>query len=170
MKLEDPGDGSLFTWAIPGDDVFYPGTDESNKIGYLPRFDTIKFSGGTLNLNVGTNVFRVGTVYGFPSVVGGNGLVIADKWTVDAEDIAAGVKIADRKIDFGEDVELEIENPLAARSVSGVREWTVLESTANITGSISVKDEESAKRWSVKVDGGSVTLKYRPVGTIMVVR
>ena len=97
-------------------------------------------------------------------------MVIADKWTVDAEDIAAGVKIADRKIDFGEDVELEIENPLAARSVSGVREWTVLESTANITGSISVKDEESAKRWSVKVDGGSVTLKYRPVGTIMVVR
>jgi hypothetical protein len=51
-----------------------------------------------------------------------------------------------------------------------VRELTVLESTANITGSISVKDEESAKRWSVKVDGGSVTLKYRPVGTIMVVR
>ena len=67
-------------------------------------------------------------------------------------------------------VELEIENPLAARSVSGVREWMVLESTEDITGSISVKDAEVAKRWTVKVDGGSVTLKYRPVGTIMVVR
>ena len=170
VKLEDPGDGSLFTWAIPGDDVFYPGTDESNKIGYLPRFDTIKFSGGTLNLNVGTNVFRVGEVEGFPSVVNGNGFAIENKWTIDAEDIAAGMKVLNQKIDFGEDVELEIENPLAARSVSGVREWMVLESTEDITGSISVKDAEVAKRWTVKVDGGSVTLKYRPVGTIMVVR
>lgn len=170
VKLEDPGDGSLFTWAIPGDDVFYPGTDESNKIGYLPRFDTIKFSGGTLNLNVGTNVFRVGTVYGFPSVVNGNGFAIENKWTIDAEDIAAGMKVLNQKIDFGEDVELEIENPLAARSVSGVREWMVLESTEDITGSISVKDTEVAKRWTVTVSGNSVSLKYRPVGTIMVVR
>jgi hypothetical protein len=170
VKLEDPGDGSLFTWAIPSDDVFYPGTDESNKIGYLPRFDTVKFSGGTLHLNVGTNVFRVGEVEGFPSVVGGNGFVSENKWTIDAEDIAAGMKVSNQKIDFGEDVELEIENPLAARSVSGVREWTVLESSEDITGSISVKDTEVAKRWTVTVSGNSVSLKYRPVGTMMVVR
>ena len=58
---------------------------------------------------------------------------------------------------------------MAAKGVSGAREWTVLESPSGIGGSISVKDPETAKRWTVAVDGDSVKLKYRPVGLVMVI-
>lgn len=169
VKLEDPGDGSLFTWAIPGEDVFYPGTEESNKIGYKPRFEKVEFgSAATLDLN--GIALSVGEVEGFPRVVESDGFTIERKWTLDAADIAAGFKVSGEKIDFGEDVELVVENPLAAKAVSGVREWTVLESAAEISGSISIKDEDAAKRWTVTVDGNLVKLKYRPIGSVMVVR
>lgn len=167
IKLEDPGDGSLFTWAIPGEDVFYPGTDESNRIGHLPRFDKVLFSGGTLDLN--GNALSVGEAEGIPAVIGSAGFTIETKWTVDAADIAAGKKLSGQKIGFGEDAELVVENLLGARSVA-VREWTVLESPEDITGSISVKDDDIAGRWSVTVEGKTVKLKYRPVGTVMTLR
>ena len=169
VKLEDPGDGSLFTWAIPGEDVFYPGTEESNKIGYKPRFEKVEF-GSAATLDFNGIALSVGEVEGFPRVVESDGFTIERKWTLDAADIAAGFKVSGEKIDLGEDVELVVENPLAAKAVSGVREWTVLESAAEISGSISIKDEDAAKRWAVTVDGNLVKLKYRPIGSVMVVR
>ena len=168
VELKDPGDGSLFTWAVPGDDVFYPGTDESNKIGYLPRFDAVKFAeSGLLELNVDSR--SVATAEGFPRVGGVGALTVEKKWILDAADVVAGMKTTGANIVFGADVELEVENPMAARRVSGVREWTVLESLFGIVGSISVKDPETAKRWTVAVDGDSIKLKYRPVGLVMVI-
>ena len=168
VELKDPGDGSLFTWAVPGDDVFYPGTDESNKIGSRPIFDAVKFSKvGLLELNVDS--LSAGTVEGFPRIGGTGTLTIEEKWVIDAADIVAGIKTSGSKIALGADVELEVENPMAAKGVSGVREWTVLESLSGIGGSISIKDQETSKRWTVSVDGNSVKLKYRPVGLIMVV-
>ena len=168
VELKDPGDGSLFTWAVPGDDVFYPGTDESNKIGYLPRFDTVKFANsGLLELNVDS--LSVATAEGFPRVGGTGILTVEGKWILDAADVVAGMKTTGAKIVFGADAELEVENPMAAKGVSGAREWTVLESPSGIGGSISVKDQEVARRWTVSVDGNSVKLKYRPIGLVMVV-
>ena len=165
VKLEDPGDGSLFTWAIPGEDLFYPGTDESNIIG---RFDLVKFSGGTLYLNGVTNT--IAEAEGIPLVAGTGKLIIENKWTIDVAELANGAEVSGLSFGFGENAELEIENPLAAKSMTGVREWTVIKSAEDITGSITVKDEEMAKRWMLKVDGNEVKLKYRPFGTAVIIR
>ena len=166
--LEDPGDGSLFTWAIPGDDVFYPGTNESRKFDYLPEFDLVKFTGGTLHLNGVTNT--VSQVEGLPNMAGTGKLIIENKWTIDAAHLTDGAAVSDLSFGFGADAELEIENSSAAKSMTGSREWTVIRSAEDITGSITVKDEDMAKRWSVKVDGKEVKLKYRPFGTAVIVR
>jgi hypothetical protein len=164
VVLEDPGDGSLFTWALPGEDVFYPGTDENNKIG---KFRRVKFTGGTLHLNGVTNT--IAEVEGIPSVAGNGKIFIESKWTVDAADLTDGAAVSVLSFGFGEDAELEIENSSAAKSMTGTREWTVINSAEDITGSITV-NEDMAKRWSVKVDGKEVKLKYRPFGTAVIVR
>ena len=163
--LEDPGDGSLFTWAIPGEDVFYPGADESTKLG---KFQRVKFSGGTLHLNGTTN--WITAVEGLPSVAGSGKIFIENKWTVDAADIGSASNASGVSFGFGADAELEIENPLAAKSATGSREWTVMESAEDITGSIAIKDEITANRWTVTVDGNRLKLKYRPLGTAITVR
>ncbi len=163
--LEDPGDGSLLTWALPGEDVFYPGTEELIK---QVKFDIVKFSGGTLHLNGITNT--VSEVEGLPNMAGTGKLIIENKWTIDAADLADGAAVSDLSFGFGADAELEIENSSAAKSMTGTREWTVIKSAEDITGSITVKDEDMAKRWSVKVDGNEVKLKYRPFGTAVIIR
>lgn len=162
--LEDPGDGSLFTWAIPGEDVFYPGMDESVKLG---KFRRVKFSGGTLHLNGTTN--WISEVEGIPNVAGSGKMILENKWTVDAADIVSGSKASGLSFAFGEDVELIIDNPLAAKNAGGVNEWTVVESLENITGSISIKDEVASEFMIVKIVGNTVKLKRRP-GTVMIIR
>jgi hypothetical protein len=163
--LEDPGDGSLLTWAKPGVDVSFPGTDESLKFG---RFDLVKFTGGTLHLNGITNT--VSEVEGLPDMAGTGKLIIENKWTIDAAHLTDGAAVSDLSFGFGAEAELEIENSSEAKTMTGLREWTVIKSAEDITGSITVKDEEAAKRWTVKVDGNTVKLKYLPVGTAIIVR
>ena len=165
VVLEDPGDGSLFTWAIPGEDVFYPGTEELIK---HIKFNLVKFTGGTLHLNGVTN--SITDAEGIPLVAGTGKLIIENAWTIDAADIADGSAVSGLSFGFGADAELEIENSSAAKSMTGTREWTVIKSAEDITGSITVKDEDMAKRWSVKVDGNEVKLKYRPFGTAVIIR
>ncbi|MBO5940101.1 MAG: hypothetical protein J6R18_02750, partial [Kiritimatiellae bacterium] len=162
--LEDPGDGSLLTWAIPGEEVFYPGTE---MLIEQIKFYLVKFTGGTLHLNEITNT--VTEAEGIPLVAGTGKLIIESKWTVDAAEIA-NAEVSGLSFGFGADAELEIENSSAARSMTGSREWTVIKSAEDITGSITVKDEDMAKRWSVKVDGNEVKLKYRPFGTAVIIR
>jgi hypothetical protein len=163
--LEDPGDGSLLTWAKPGVDVSFPGTDESLKFG---RFDLVKFTGGTLHLNGVTNT--VSEVEGLPKMAGTGKLIIKDTWTIDAADLADKAKVDGLSLAFGEDVELVINKNRAVKSSNGTYEWTVFESEDDISGSISVKDPEMAKRWRVNISGKTVKLKYYPAGTVIIVR
>jgi hypothetical protein len=146
-------------------DVSFPGTDESLKFG---RFDLVKFTGGTLHLNGITNT--VSQVEGLPKMAGTGKLIIENKWMIDAADLADGATVSGLSFGFGAAAELEIENSSAAKSMAGTREWTVIKSAEDITGSITVNDEDMAKRWSVKVDGKELKLKYRPFGTAVIIR
>jgi hypothetical protein len=128
----------------------------------------VKFSGGTLHLNGVTNT--IAAMEGMPLVAGTGKLIIENTWTVDAACLTDGSVVSELSFGFGADAELEIENSSAAKSMTGAREWTVIKSAEDITGSITVKDEETAKRWSVKVDGNEMKLKYRPFGTAVIVR
>ncbi|MBR2981634.1 MAG: hypothetical protein IKC80_00230 [Kiritimatiellae bacterium] len=163
--LEDPGDGSLFTWAIPGEDVFYPGTEDLIEPA---KFDLVKFTGGTLHLNGITNT--VSEVEGLPNMAGTGKLIIENKWTIDAADIADKAKADGLSLAFGEDVELVINKNRAVKSSNGTYEWTVFESEDDISGSISVKDSEMAKSWRIEISGKTVKLKYYPAGTVIIVR
>ena len=134
----------------------------------LGKFQRVKFSGGTLHLNGTTN--WIAAVEGLPSVAGSGKIFVENKWTVDAADIVSGSKSSGLSFGFGADAELEIENSSAAKSMTGSREWTVIRSAEDITGSITVKDEDMAKRWMVNIDGNEVKLKYRPFGTAVIIR
>ena len=132
------------------------------------EFDLVKFTGGTLYLNEITNT--VSQVKGLPDMAGTGKLIIENKWTIDAAHLTDGAAVSDLSFGFGADAELEIENSSAAKSMTGSREWTVIKSAEDITGSITVKDEDMAKRWSVNIDGNEVKLKYRPFGTVVIFR
>ena len=152
--LADSGDGMLFTHDIPNNT--------------LPEFDLVKFTGGTLHLNGVTNT--VSEVEGMPLVAGTGKLIIENKWTIDAADIADKAKADGLSLAFGEDVELVINKNRAVKSSNGTYEWTVFESEDDISGSISVKDSEMAKSWRIEISGKTVKLKYYPAGTVIIVR
>ena len=152
--LADSGDGMLFTHDIPNNT--------------LPEFDLVKFKGGTLHLNGVTNT--VTAVEGMPLVAGTGKLIIENKWTIDAADIADKAKADGLSLAFGEDVELVINKNRAVKSSNGTYEWTVFESEDDISGSISVKDSEMAKSWRIEISGKTVKLKYYPAGTVIIVR
>ena len=152
--LADSGDGMLFTHDIPNNT--------------LPEFDLVKFTGGTLHLNGITNT--VSEVEGLPNMAGTGKLIIENKWTIDAADIADKAKADGLSLAFGEDVELVINKNRAVKSSNGTYEWTVFESEDDISGSISVKDSEMAKSWRIEISGKTVKLKYYPAGTVIIVR
>ena len=152
--LADSGDGMLFTHDIPNNT--------------LPEFDLVKFTGGTLHLNGITNT--VSEVEGLPNMAGTGKLIIENKWTIDAADIADKAKADGLSLAFGEDVELVINKNRAVKSSNGTYEWTVFESEDDISGSISVKDPEMAKSWRIEISGKTVKLKYYPAGTVIIVR
>jgi hypothetical protein len=152
------------TWAVPGEDVFYPGMDENSKIG---KFRRVKFTGGTLHLNGVTNT--IAEVEGIPSVAGNGKIFIESKWTVDAANIVSGSKASGLSYGFGESVKLVIANPQGLKNSGGVTEWTILESTEDIAGSISIDGDEASEFLIVKIVGNTVKLKRRP-GTVVIFR
>lgn len=172
VKMEDPGDGSLFTWALPEEDAAHP-LDPSVTVRGMPEFETLVFSGTSGALDVSGYAFEVENVEGVPVVQnGGEAFTITGKWTLHAEDILAGRKAAGLPLAFGADAEFELVDPRSLRSgiVAKGGRWLIAESTDAIPGGLSVKDSAHARNWQVSIEENKVYLEYVPTGTVMIVR
>ena len=173
VKMEDPGDGSLFTWALPEENVAHP-LDPSTTVCGLPEFKTLRFAGSSGALDVAEYSLAVENLEGFPVVQnGGDAFTVTKKWTLDMNDVIGGRKATALPLMFGEDAELELTNAKAAIRVMNLQQgakWMIAESTKEILGNLSVKDSSLVRNWKVSIEDDKVYLKYVPTGTVVILR
>lgn len=173
VKMDDPGDGSLFTWALPGEDATNP--IDSTKVGKWqpPFFKTLRFVGGSGALDAAGYALTAGCVEGIPVVQnGGDAFTVDGKWKLDVSDVLAGRKAMGLPLAFGADAELELFNAGAVRGTDSRTggKWLIAESTQAITGNLTVKDPRLARKWSVSIEDDKVYLTYVPSGVVLIVR
>jgi hypothetical protein len=173
VKMEDPGDGSLFTWALPEENVAHP-LDPSTTVCGLPEFKTLRFAGSSGVLDVAEYSLAVENLEGFPVVQnGGDAFTVTKKWTLDMNDVIGGRKATALPLMFGEDAELELTNAKAAIRGMNLQQgakWMIAESTKEILGNLSVKDSSLVRNWKVSIEDDKVYLKYVPTGTVVILR
>lgn len=173
VKMEDPGDGSLFAWALPEENVAHP-LDPSTTVCGLPEFKTLRFAGSSGVLDVAEYSLAVENLEGFPAVQnGGDAFTVTKKWTLDMNDVIGGRKATALPLMFGEDAELELTNAKAAIRGMNLQQgakWMIAESTKEILGNLSVKDSSLVRNWKVSIEDDKVYLKYVPTGTVVILR
>ena len=172
VKMEDPGDGSLFTWALPEETVAHP-LDPEKVVQGLPEFKVLRFVGESGVLDMAGYNLTVKNVEGFPNVQNcGDAFTIEDKWTIDAVDIKMGRKTSALPLAFGADAELVLKDPKVLQATASMQnvKWLIAESTQTVAGNLSVKDSDLARNFKVSLEGGKVYLKYVPTGMVITVR
>lgn len=93
QSLVDPGDGSLFTWDIPNEDVSaickHPVTGEESP-SVTPAFSEITVAEGALLDAGGIPFMAPATLNGFPKIDNCDELVLAGVWNIGSSDVRAG--------------------------------------------------------------------------------
>ena len=167
-KLEDPGDGSLLTWALPDGDLpaTFPGTDESFDV--IPPIDSMTFAAGT-SLDCSSNNYGTAELTGWPAISNCANFTISQSWRVDAVSVGSVQMTADGVLTFAAGSQLIVDEVSGRRPSAGYGEFAVCTATGGISGTPSLS---AAKNWSLSVsaDGKSILLACRPRGTAVVLK
>ena len=172
VKMEDPGDGSLFTWALPEETVVHP-LDPATVVQGLPEFKVLRFVGESGVLDMAGYALTVENVEGFPVIRNGGGnFTVKGKWTVDAADVLVGRKATGLSMSFGADAELVLTNPKVLRASASMQnvKWLIAESIQTIAGNLSVKDPDLSRNFKVSLEDDKMYLKYVPTGTVVIIK
>ncbi len=122
VQPKDPGDGSLFTTTTNIEDLVL-----------APVFDVMKFAPGTtLDLGGQGAQYSAASVEGLPAVTNGS-IAVGGTWTVSANDVAAGGRMAvDGALSFGDAAAICVtESGHLSNSPEGG--WTMAEAEGGIS-------------------------------------
>lgn len=167
-KLEDPGDGSLFTLLADGS---VPENDPA-----ILSAGRIKFAVGT-RFGLGGNLLKVGVLDGLGAFVEGDGIpvssepiLVTDAWKVSGFELAAGNSLSSvRPLIFGEGARLELTE---SSSLQSRQTYTL---TANFSPlspiPTLVRDAEADGRsFVLRKEGSSLFLDVVPAGLLIFIR
>ena len=176
IELRDPGDGSLLTWGLPDVDEPNPVTGDDG-LPVAPEFGVVKFTrqydsaGFTGCFDLDGGDLAIGTADGYPRVVNGTNFTIRTQWKLDGADVVSGRKLTGIPLAFGDDAELVIGNYAnTLKKYKDSTEIVIAESTIPVKGSLSIKDQTVAYRWSVEINDKQVILKRNQYGIMLLVR
>ncbi len=174
VVLEDPGDGSLLTWCLPGESAEWPVDNayldreivvadpagERGTVSSVPVFRTIAAIAGT-SVDFSGGTYAVDTLKGFPTLMSCTGFSVTNKWIVSAAAAAAGGKLSGAPLAFGDDVDLVVEDD---RETHQSFEAEIARSTTAITGGLSIKDAALGRIYRVVIEDDKVMLQRLPKG------
>ena len=175
-KMVDPGDGSLFTWAMPKQIVEgvtkAPGSDEVVRLS--PYFGTMKFAAGT-GVTFRRGWYQVPVLEGLPAVNGiTNALTVTSAFKFSAREVVAGRKLTTTgTFAIGEAASIVVDDAdgQGRRSRNGMRSFVIAQADSVIMPT-SVTVTGDAEHWTVErsADGKSLLLKYKPKGASITLR
>ena len=172
IRMDDPGDGSIFTWSLPEEDVTNP-VDSTKLAKGLPDFKTLRFVGTAGVFDSSDYALTVENVEGIPVVQnGGDAFTVEKTWILNVADVLAGRKATGLPLAFGTNAELVLKNYNAIRGTNAWsgEKWLIAESTQSITGCLTITDVKLARNWSVSIEGNKIYLNYAPSGMVFIMR
>jgi len=109
QPLVDPGDGSLLTWCIPGEEADYPVADTyvfnrvaekpGRTMGKVGDIRSMTFAANT-SLDASGSAVTLKDLSGLPTIDNCSLLTVSNSWTVSGVEIASGKKLAVAKLAF----------------------------------------------------------------------
>lgn len=175
VKLEDPGDGSLFTWTLPeyvmpGETVKY-GT--SRKALLAPPIAKAKFAVGT-GIVSGIDALAFDELEGLPTVSGDSGsLRVGTAWKIGAGDFVGGGKLsASGRLVIEDGVSVTLSDPSRVARSAGNVDYPVAYAAEGIDWPRDAAVQGDTREWRLFLseDGKTLYARHIPVGTRIVVR
>jgi len=163
-KLEDPGDGSLLTYAIP-DEMGRAVDPITGSVVAAPlKIKNVKFAAGT-GAALGSHDWAFEKVEGWPTLTGSAQVGVRTSWTFDAASVGdASFSLAGDLI-FGEGARVVISGPRP--SAERRRSVQTLGTAKSIVGTPVVSADGE---WDVWVEGNALKAQYKGKGLIMLVK
>ena len=174
--LLDPGDGSVYTYALPEDiSVVRPGveTPPSNRNGTMPDFPEMAFASGTGIDFGGVPSYRIETLTGLPSVSGLERLTIASEWRIDVAEFGDNARLTTLgAIEMSDGLRMSVTNSHAFKSIAGDLRYPIAQATGGISlGRVTVVPDAENREFELTVsdDRKMLYLVRKPKGIIVVV-
>ncbi|MBR4652953.1 MAG: hypothetical protein IKO72_06285 [Kiritimatiellae bacterium] len=168
-RMEDPGDGSLFTFCLPGEDIVYPRHEGEVRRWTQPDFANIAFADGTgLDLEGCTN-YVMASFSGWPVVTNATCLAVTNRWTIPVSGMLGGQKrfSTDGRLDlsaaticFDDPTSLPVDD----EAIHGI-----CYAAGGITG-VPRLEADANGRWTLRIasDGRTLELWRQPAGTCLI--
>lgn len=169
--MEDPGDGSLFTFCLPGEEFEYPRHEGETHRGIQPDFAHITFGDGAgLDLEGVTN-YVAASFTGFPVITNATHFAVTNRWTIPVAAMLTGTKrlATDGRIDLSKATVCFDDADLLPSGGSPMYEICV--AADGVSGLPAVEPDFMA-RWKVRIsdDGKALQLFRVPIGTKLHIR
>ncbi len=177
--LVDPGDGSLFTYALVSDvDVVRPGVviPPADDNGSMPSFAAMEFAPLT-GIDFGrVSQYRLFQLTGLPTVANCGSLTVESTWAVDAAELAedgSTCLTTAGKLQLGEELEFQVQSAGAFKSVADGGRYLIATAAAGIEmGAVTVTSDRASAKFELELsaDGKSLYLVKREAGTVWFLR
>jgi len=164
-RMEDPGDGSLFTFCLPGEEIVYPRHPGVTHTSLQPDFAHITFADGTgLDLEGVTN-YVAASFTGWPIVTNATCFAVTNRWTLRTADLGTKALTTDGRLDLSRAI-LDFDDATVLPSQGDVV-YRVAEAAGGVTGQPVVETGIPKRRYGTRVtaDGKALELVRIPAGT-----
>ena len=163
-RMEDPGDGSLFTFCLPGEEIFYPRHPGETYTSIQPDFAHITFADGSgLDLEGVTN-YVAASFTGWPIVTNATCFAVTNRWTLRTADLGTKKLTTDGRLDLSR-ATLDFDNA-AQLPANGDVVYRVAEAVGGVTGVPVVSTGIPKRRYGARVtaDGKALEIVRVPRG------
>ena len=172
--LMDPGDGSLFTYALPGQsDIVRPGveTTPSDINGQLPDFDEMSFAAGTGVDFCDTPSYRIDVLEGLPSVLGLDMLTVVEEWRLDVAGFGGGARLTtEGELKLEDGLDFTVSNSHRFGADADDRRYSVANASGGIVlGNVNISSDSTGRKFELSVsdDGKTLYLVRKPNGFVL---
>ena len=167
QRMEDPGDGSLFTFALPDEEYVYPRHEDEAHSGVQTDFDEIQFADGTgLDLTDVTN-YVASSIQGYPILKNATAFGVTNRWTVGVETLGAKKLTTDGTLDLSQATIVVDESK--AKMGRGSLDFEIATAAGGIVGTPEVIGVERCST-RLSADGKTLCLHHEPKGVLLIIR
>ena len=172
--LMDPGDGSVYTFALPGQsDIVRPGveTPPSDVNGVLPNFDEMSFAVGTGVDFGGAPSYCIDVLEGLPSIDGLDQLIVSSEWKLDVACFGGDARlVTEGALKLEDGLKLTISSSHRFGAVSEERRYPIAGATGGVQlGDIEIVSDSDSRKFELAVsdDGKLLYLVRKPNGFVL---
>jgi hypothetical protein len=166
-RLQDPGDGSLFTVCRPEDDLVYPGYEEAGPQSRQPDFGVMKFAeGSSIDFQGASYVFN--SIEGVPAISNCTHFAVTGTWSVATADLGVKVLETTGSADFSKAKFATLDAPPKDAATYAI--CVAEEGIVGIPEYVRPSDAARPVRFSVSDDGKTLYASFIEKGLVIRLR